>query len=119
MPKSVELKLIKAKVAPADQPWGDGIVADTGGIRPFIVERSWSGPAGHYAEHWTMRRDGQVVVDGPRQVIFVRGMQSVRTFQDVVEAPSGMGAGSYELVFTVDGRFMGSVPIVVKQGAAA
>lgn len=118
MPKSFQLQLIKAKVAPADQPWGEGIVAD-GGIKPFIVERSWSGPAGHYSEHWTIRKDGEVVVDGPRQVIFVRGMQTVRTFQDVVHPPRTMGPGSHELVFTVEGRFMGSVPIVVQQGAVA
>lgn len=88
-------------------------------LQPFILERSWSGPAGHYSEHWMIRKDGEIIVDGPRQVIFVRGMQTVRTFQDVVHPPLKMGAGTYELVFTVEGRFMSAVPIVVKQGAVA
>ena len=120
MPNQYRIELIKGRVAPADKTWEDGILVEGGSTRPFVVERSWSGPAGHYQEHWTLRRsDGTIVMDGSRRTIFVRGMQAVSTYSDAVQAPVQLEPGTYSLVFTVEGRFMGSKDIVVRQAAAA
>lgn len=120
MPKDYRIDLTKARVAPAHKTWEDGILAEPGGVAPFLVERTWSGPAGHYREHWTIRKaDGTIVVDGGSRTIFVRGMQATTLYVDPVVGAPGLEPGTYQLIFTVEGRFMGSRDIVVRQAAAA
>lgn len=109
---AVYLELVKARVAPADRPYEQGIEIVDGRTTPFMVERSWLGPMGHYWERWSLRRKGEeVILEGEPSEIFVRGFQSVRTFTDTVDRPLALEPGSYELHFHVDGEFMGSVDI--------
>lgn len=112
MAPEVYLELVRAKVAPADRPYEKGLEVADGRARPFVVERSWLGPMGHYWEQWSIRREGgEVVLEGPRKEIFVKGFQSIRTFTDTVEAPLSLEPGKYELVFHVEGVLMASVDI--------
>lgn len=114
MPQEYILDLIKARVAPADRPWEDGVMAEDGMTEPFLVERSWSGPAGHYSEQWSIRRGGkEVLFESEVQRRFVRGLQAVTTYVDRVDSPISMEPGTYQLIFIVEGRYMGSVSFEV------
>lgn len=113
------MDLIKARVASADRPWEDRIVVAEGRAKPFAVERSWSGPAGNYREQWSIRRGMKdVVYEATARSISVWGMQSVSDFTDRV-APISLEPGSYRLVFTIEGRFMGSVEAIAVAGKEA
>ncbi|MGH2707505.1 MAG: hypothetical protein ACRDJK_04350, partial [Actinomycetota bacterium] len=107
------LQLMKARVAPADRPWEQGIDLADGNTRPFVVERSWSGPAGTYIEEWSIRRDGKVLYRRPSGYIRIRGMQSVSTYSEWIENPIALDPGAHELVFVVEGYLMGSAGIEV------
>jgi hypothetical protein len=122
MPKDYALELVSARVTPARRPWEEGIPVSGGSTRPFRVVRSWSGPAGHYIEQWSIRRAvREVVYEHPPKEINVRGMQSISEHQDQIEQPLTLEPGEYLLVFVVEGRFMGSVEIqaVASDEAAA
>lgn len=114
MPDDYYLELIRARVAPADRPWTDGILVEGGTTLPFLVERSWSGPAGTYVEQWSVRQEGRGVVhESPARYITVRGMQSVTQHVERVDRPIAIEPGSYDLVFIVEGYFMGSAKVEV------
>lgn len=116
----IYLELVGAKVAPADRPYEQGIEIVDGRTKPFVVERSWIGPMGHYWEQWSIQREGgEVVLDGESQRIFVRGFQSIRTFTDRVEEPVALEPGKYNLVFHVEGVFMGSAEIEAASNSTA
>lgn len=109
------LELNWARVAPAERTFADGIVTQEGTTAPFLVERSWSGPAGHYNEQWFIRdSEGKAIFEGPTRVISVRGFQSESRFVDVVGNAITLVAGSYQLTFLVEGRHMGAADIEVK-----
>lgn len=112
MPKDFYLELVSARVSPAGRPYEAGLALREGFTVPFVVERSWAGPAGNYTEQWSIRRhDGEVLFHGDSKWIRVRGMQSVTEWKDVVDDPLRLDPGTYLLVFVVEGHFMGSVEI--------
>jgi hypothetical protein len=120
MQQEILLELVRAGVRPVDPPEESGILIDGGGTRPFVVERGWSGAAGYYNEQWSIRRGGRDVLyqSEPRQ-IFVRGIQSVTNYTDTVSDRLRIEAGNYELVFLIDGMFMGHVGVQAKALEAA
>jgi hypothetical protein len=63
----------------------------------------------------------EVVYEHPPAQIQVRGMQSVSDYTDRVAQPVTLEPGDYEVVFVVEGRFMGSaeVKVIPATGAAA
>jgi hypothetical protein len=114
VPSEYLIELVKAKVAPIDLPYDEGISTSAGKTLPFFVEREWSGPAGTYWETWSIRRGGREVIYSARpQQVKVSGMQSIRRFVDRVDEPIQIEPGTYQLVFIVEGRFMGSREIEV------
>lgn len=121
MPQDVLIELVSAKVARVDRQWESTIEVRDGKSLPFLVERSWSGPAGHYIEQWSLRRGmREVVYKSQPNSVFVRGIQSLTTHTDRVEEAIPLEPGSYRLVFVVEGHFMGSVEVeVVSTGSAA
>jgi hypothetical protein len=111
---AVYLELVSAKVAPADRPYDKGIEVAGGRTKPFLLERSWIGPMGHYWEQWSLRRPGgEAIHKSEPAEIFVRGFQSIRTFTDRVDQPVPLEPGKYEVVFHVEGIYMGSTEIEV------
>ncbi|MGI8426165.1 MAG: hypothetical protein ACR2FO_03785 [Actinomycetota bacterium] len=120
MSQDALLELVEAHVAPAERPWARGLPVAGGTALPFVIERSWAGPAGYYWEQWSIRRGGRdaIFTSEPKQ-IFIKGLQSVRTFTDRVEAPISIGPGTYNLVFIVGELFMGSVEIKVEENSTA
>lgn len=113
------LDLVRAKVAPVERPWEEGIPLEDGRSRPFTVERGWSGPAGTYIEQWTLLREGRyVVAQSKPRYIKVRGVQSVSVEVDRFDRPIPMEAGTYDLVFVVEGYRMGAVQVEARANEA-
>lgn len=120
MPHDVFLELVSARVLKADRPWEEGIDTVDGKTLPFILERSWSGPAGNYIERWSIRRSMQeIIYQSDPQYIFVRGIQSITKHADRVDQPISLEPGAYRLVFVVDGYFMGAADIEVAPAGSA
>jgi len=120
MPQEYYLDLLKARAAPLERPFSDGIEVGGGVTQPFMVERIWAGPAGNYVEQWSIRSGKRnVVYSHPAKLIFVQGMQSATTLVDEVNAPVPLAPGFYQLVFVVEGRFMGSTDIEVAEAGSA
>lgn len=120
MPKDMLLELAEVKVHRADRPFDSRIVVEDGSTQPFVVERGWSGPSGSYYEIWSIRRGTEIIYQNPTRPVFVKGIQSVTRYSDLVSAPINLEPGSYDLVFIVEGRFMGSAPITaISTGASA
>ncbi|MGH2810264.1 MAG: hypothetical protein ACRDIA_05220 [Actinomycetota bacterium] len=116
MPEMYQLELVTARVAPAEEPLEDGIRLKNGKTLPFLVERTWSGPAGSYNEQWSIRRGGKEIVYGSEsKPIWVKGLQSIRTYTDRVDEPISLEAGTYNLVFVAEGYFMGSREITAAE----
>lgn len=116
MPQDYHLDLSRARVAPRERPYEDGIVLREGRTTPFRVERAWSGPAGTYREQWSIRRGGaEILYRHPPQLISVTGMQATSDFSDLVDQPLDLEPGTYKLVFIVEGRFMGAIDIEVRE----
>lgn len=115
----VGLELVVARVCPADDPLATGIVVDGGLSRPFVVERGWSGPAGHYLERFAIGRGAEVAFRSLPGQIFVRGPQTVTRYRDVVEEGVSLEEGAYELTFYADDVAVGSVAVQVRAVRAA
>ena len=106
----VWLELVKARVASVDRWWEDGILLQDGYTLPFLVERGWSGPAGHYIEEWWIAAgNGPVLFHFGWHEIFVHGLQSVSRFVDRVDHRIPLEPGRYHLAFGIMGVFMGAV----------
>lgn len=121
MQQEIVVELVRAGARPEGES-GEGILINGGGTRPFVVERGWSGVAGYYNEQWSIRRGGrEVLYQSEPRLIFVRGLQSVTNYTDTVNDRIRLDPGDYELVFLIDGMFMGHVPVQAKalQAAAA
>jgi len=119
MQQEILVELVRAGARPEGESV-EGIIVDGGGTKPFVVERGWSGPAGYYLEQWSIRRGGREVLyqSEPRQ-IFVRGVQSVTNYTDTVTGRIRLEPGNYQLVFLIDGMFMGHVEVQARAGGAA
>jgi len=112
MPKDLLLELVEAKVHRADRPFDSRVIVEGGTTRPFVLERGWSGPSGSYLETWSIRKGGREIIhQSASRPVFVRGIQSVTRYSDLVSKPITLEPGTYDLVFIVEGRFMGSATI--------
>lgn len=106
------LELVRAGIRPEGSPGESAIVLSEGGTRPFTVERGWSGVAGYYNEQWSLRRGGsEVLYTSPARQIFVRGLQSVTSYTDTIDDRIRMDPGEYNLVFLIEGLYLGHVDV--------
>ena len=109
--REIMVELVRAGVRPVGRD-ELGIVVEGGGTRPFIVERGWSGVEGHYNEEWSIRKGGKTVLyRADPKLIFIRGVQSVTSYIDTVEERIRLEPGDYQLVFLIEGFYMGHVDI--------
>lgn len=112
MAEEIAVELVGARVFRVDRPWEDGIALKEQRTLPFVVERSWAGPAGYYVEQWSLRRGmKQIVHQSPARYVRVRGIQSVTTEIDRVSEPIELEPGIYTLVLVLNGVFLGSVEV--------
>jgi hypothetical protein len=112
MSREIVVELVRAGVRPEGKPGASGILLSDGATMPFIVERGWSGVAGYYNEQWSIRRGGKQVLyrSEPRQ-IFIRGLQSVTSYVDTADERIKLDDGNYELVFLIEGMFVGYIGV--------
>jgi hypothetical protein len=108
------LELVKFKVVPEDNPAEEGILLEGTMSLPFTVHRSWSGNEGYYFEQILIRSGGRQVYTGPPMQIFVRGLQSITSYEDRIGDRIPLEVGSCELVFVVDDVEMDAVSVPVK-----
>ena len=112
MPRQILVELVTAGVRPEGRPEETGILVAGGGTRPFEVERGWSGVVGHYNEQWSIRRGGkEILYQSEPKLIFIRGVQSVTTYIDTVDTRIRLEPGTYQLVFLLEGFYMGHIDI--------
>ena len=102
--KGPQRKILTAAVRPAKAAHGtEGIAVRGGRSLPFIITREWSAPAGYYSEQWFLiKKDGEVMYEGPAETRLVWGLQSRTEFSDTVEEPVALEPGEYQIVFALD-----------------
>jgi hypothetical protein len=112
MPRDILVELVRAGVRPVARSEETGILIEGGRTRPFVVERGWSGPEGYYNEEWSIRKGGrEVLYQTEPRLIFIRGVQSVTSYTDTVEERIRLDPGDYQLVFLIEGMYMGHIDI--------
>ena len=110
MPREILVELVRAGVRPEGRPEESGILVAGGRTRPFVVERGWSGAEGYYNEEWSIRKGGrEVLYQTEPRLIFVRGVQSVTSYTDTVETRIRLDPGGYQLVFLIEGMYLGHI----------
>lgn len=118
--QEIVLELVRAGIRPAGSPEGTGILVSEGGTTPFTVERGWSGVAGYYNEQWSLRRGGtETLYTSATRQIFVRGLQSVTSYTDTVDQRIRLDPGQYNLVFLIEGMFLGHVDVYAAAAGGA
>ena len=102
----LQRKVVSSSVKPARISDGEsGIALKNGRTLPFVVERSWSAPAGHYDEAWYLVDPAtrEVLYQGSSGEVRVWGLQSWTPFSDTVTEPIALAPGNYLLVFALGG----------------
>ena len=120
----VQRKVVFSNVRPARISDGDsGIALKNGRTLPFMVSRSWSAPAGRYAEAWYLVDPAtrEVLFESSSDEVRVWGLQSWTEFSDTVTEPIPLVPGSYLVVFALGGLKGGeiTVPAAAAVGSAA
>lgn len=108
------LELIKVRVTPEDNQAEEGILLEGSMSLPFTLQRSWSGNAGYYFEQITIRTGDRQVYAGLPKQIFVRGLQSITSYEDLISDRIPLEPGNCQLVFVIDDVPMEAVDIPVK-----
>lgn len=114
-------KIVMSAVRPRRVAHGDaGIPLRGGRTLPFVVERAWNAPAGHYAESWYVvdPQTREVLYEGPVRELVVRGLLTWTDVADEVAAPFELAAGTYLLVFALDGVLGGQVEVQAAEAPA-
>jgi hypothetical protein len=94
-----------------------GIRLRNGRTLPFIVQREWSAPAGHYAETWYLvhPETREVYFEGPIRGARVIGLQSATELTDEIVQPIELAPGTYHVVFALGGRMGGQMDVEVSE----
>jgi hypothetical protein len=72
---------------------------------PFVVQRSWSAPAGHYDEAWYLVDPStrEVLYESSAREIKVWGLQSWTEISDTATERLSLAPGDYLVVFALGG----------------
>jgi hypothetical protein len=97
-----------------------GIRLKNGRTLPFIVQREWSAPAGHYAETWYLvhPETREVYYEGPVSRARIVGLQSATELIDEVTEPIVLRPGTYQVVFALGGQLGGEIDVEVTDSGA-
>ena len=108
-------------VRPAKAAHGaDGITLRDGATLPFVVHREWLAPAGHYQEQWFLidPESREVLYEGAVAQRFIRGLQALTAYEDVVSERLSLAPGRYRLVFALGGLQGGELDVEVAEAPA-
>lgn len=107
-------KVVTSRVRPARAAHGDsGIPLRRGRTLPFVVERAWNAPMGHYPEQF-------FIVDPQTRVVLyesavaeraIWGLQSLTEVADEVTEPVELAPGRYLVVFALGGVKGGEIEV--------
>ncbi|HEX2050236.1 MAG TPA: hypothetical protein VHJ34_06325 [Actinomycetota bacterium] len=114
-------KIVMAAARPRRVAHGDsGIPLRDGRTLPFVVERAWNAPAGHYTEAWYLvdPETREVVHEGAAREVAIRGLLTWTELADDVTAPFELAPGTYLLVFALDGVMGGQVEVHASEAPA-
>ncbi|MDQ3951951.1 MAG: hypothetical protein M3279_03135 [Actinomycetota bacterium] len=114
-------KVMTSSVRPVKASHGtSGIALRDGRTLPFRVERSWSAPAGTYAEQWFLVRPDsrEVLYEGPLAEHPIWGLQGLTAVSDDVVDPIPLDPGSYLVVFSLGGHMGGQQEVEAAAGEA-
>ena len=118
-------KILDVAVRPARLAHGDsGIPVEDGVTLPFVVERKWNAPAGHYPEQWFLIDPGtrEILYEGGERTVLIWGLASWTEVSDAVPAGFSLAPGGYRLVFALGGTIGGEFDVeavAVATGAEA
>lgn len=114
-------KVVRHRVRPARGRHADGITLDAGKTQPFIVERGWNAPAGHYREQFFLVDPAtrEILFEGPTREVRIWGLQSITDITDEVTVPIALAPGSYQIVFALGGIKGGEVTVEARAASEA
>jgi hypothetical protein len=98
-------KVIAHDIRPLKPSQGEsGIPLSRGRTLPFVVERQWSAPAGHYNERFFIvdPRTREVLYESPGTIIRLMGLQAPTALRSVVEEPVPLMPGKYLVFWATD-----------------
>ncbi|MDP9226225.1 MAG: hypothetical protein M3P18_20790 [Actinomycetota bacterium] len=110
----LQRKVVASIVRPLHPSHGaSGIPLRGGGTLPFVVRRSWSAPAGHYAETWYLVNPAtrEVLYQSSDREVRIWGLQSWTDFGDAVTERLPLLPGEYLIVFALGGAKGGEVVV--------
>jgi hypothetical protein len=114
-------KVLGSAIRPVNPNHGStGIPLKAGSTLPFLVSRTWSAPAGYYAERWFLidATSREVIFEGPlRNEAHIWGLQSLTEITDEVQEPFQLAPGSYRVVFWLGGTLSGEGEVVAAEVA--
>lgn len=98
----------------------DGITIRDGKTLPFVIHREWLAPAGHYQEQWFLidPDSREVLHEGVVGQRFIRGLQALTAYEDVVAEPLALSPGRYQIVFALGGLQGGELDVEVTEAPA-
>lgn len=99
-------KVVMSRVRPARAAHGDGgIPLRRGRTLPFLVERAWNAPMGHYPEQFFIvdPKTRVVLYESPVAERAIWGLQSLTEVSDEVRTPLELSPGRYLVVFALGG----------------
>ena len=103
-------KVMGSSVRPVKTSHGEsGIPLRNGKTLPFRVQRSWSAPAGVYAEQWFLVKPDtrEVLYEGPSAERAIWGLQGLTEVSEDVTEPFALEPGKYEVVYSLGGHMGG------------
>ena len=114
-------KVVSSAVRPRRIAHGEtGIPLRDGRTLPFVVERAWNAPAGHYVESWYLvdPETREVLHEGPARELVVRGLLTWTEVADEVTAPFELTPGTYLVVLALDGVLGGQFEVQAVEAPA-
>jgi hypothetical protein len=99
-------KVVVWSVTPRDPAPSDADIAlRDGRTLPFVVTRSWSAPAGLYAEQWFLvePESREVLFESEVRETAIWGLQSLTEIRDEVLTAVELSPGPYLVVFSLGG----------------
>jgi hypothetical protein len=107
-------KVVVSVVRPLDSTLGgQDIALRQGRTLPFFVGRSWSAPAGVYAEQWFLVEPSsrEVLYESAVRETSIWGLQSLTELRNEVTVPIELAPGTYLIVFALGGLKGGEVEV--------
>ena len=107
-------KVLEASVRPARVAHGAaGIPIQDGVALPFVVERKWNAPAGHYPEQWFLIDPAtrEILHEGPEEQVLIWGLAS---WPDVTTRSEGgfpLAPGKYQIALALGGTLGAEVDV--------